>query len=77
MKGKILLHIISIFLVLFGLVTIHILIQSYTWTIYITFFGIQGIHRNFVLDLSIVLIGIAFFIEFYLTFKPIKILKDK
>lgn len=71
-----------------SMILIHVLENSITFIIlengeiqfrYINnfiFFGIN-LPRNFVIDLAITICVIAFFIEFYMTFKQIKIINDK
>ncbi|MFX1274840.1 MAG: hypothetical protein ACFFBP_21525 [Promethearchaeota archaeon] len=71
MRIKILFHILAIFLFLFGCVVLHVVVNSEE--IFVIFFGIF-LPRAFFFDLAIVVIGIAFFIEFFMTFKPIKII---
>jgi len=73
-KYKILLHIIAISLFLVGAVILHVLENSrFAQTFY--FFS-APLHRAFVFDVALLIIGIGFFIEFSLTFKPIKIIED-
>jgi len=69
-KIKILAHIIAITCFLVGVVFIHVRVNSIST--YFTFFNLL-IHRTVVLDSGLTLLGIAFFIEFYMTFKPIKV----
>jgi len=70
---KPLFHIIAISLFLFGMTLIHTVINNATNTF--IFFNLI-LEKMIVLDSAILLSGVAFFIEFYLTFKPIKIIKD-
>ena len=70
MKIKILAHIIAIAFFLLGAVTIHVV--ENTASRYLYFFNIL-IFRFVILDTGLMLLGIAFFIEFYMTFKPIKV----
>lgn len=70
MKIKILAHTIAITCFLVGAVFIHIRVNAIS--IYLTFFNLL-IHRTVVFDSGFVLLGIAFFIEFYMSFKPIEI----
>lgn len=73
---KILVHIVSIALFLLSMVAIHVILNfSDNLNNKIDFFGIL-IPKSFAIDLSILLAGISFFIEFFLTFKPIKIKED-
>ena len=73
---KIFLHIIALTLFLLGIVILHI-VHNYNYLIYkpLDFFGIP-ININILFDIGLILIGIGFFIEFFLTFKPIKIIDD-
>ncbi|MBD3214167.1 MAG: hypothetical protein GF311_16275 [Candidatus Lokiarchaeota archaeon] len=74
-RVKVMIHILAIFLLLSGLVIVHAIINSVIISPDITsvnFFGII-ISRVFMLDFSILLIGISFFIEFFLTFRPIQV----
>ena len=74
MKGKILLHIGAITLFIFGAVIIHVVLNSYS--IYFEFLTMK-LSRIFITDMGLLLIGIAFFTEFYLSFKPIKIIREE
>lgn len=71
MKRKIIIHVIALVSFIFGLVVIHVLLNGY---LNLYFFGIS-LNRAFVIDMAILSIGIGFFIEFSLTFKPIKIIE--
>lgn len=71
MKRKIFFHIVALVSFIFGLVVIHVLLNGY---LTLFFFGIS-LNRVFVIDMAISCIGIGFFIEFSLTFKPIKIIE--
>jgi len=69
-KIKILAHIIAITCFLVGVVFIHVV--ENTASRYLYFFNIL-IFRIVVLDTGLTLLGIAFFIEFYMTFRPIEV----
>jgi len=72
---KILIHIAAISLFLSGLVISHAVINSVIINPnikFVDFFGFS-ISRIFMLDFSIVFLGISFFIEFFMTFSPIRI----
>lgn len=71
-KIKILAHIFSIVLFLFGMVVIHVVLNQIPGQQQISFFGAL-FDRTFIIDVGIVCCGVAFFIEFYMTFKPIEI----
>lgn len=75
-KYKILLHITAIGLLLLGMVFVHIA-HNYDYLMFPTvrFFGYSMTLKS-VFDTGLLLISIAFFIEFILTFKPIKIQED-
>lgn len=64
-------HIIAISLFCFGIVAIHHISNYFEPTLY--FFN-QEVHRIFVLDFGFVCIGISFFIEFTLSFRPIEVI---
>jgi hypothetical protein len=70
MKIKILAHIIAITFFLLGIVIIHVITNSISENL--RFFEIL-VNRVTILDTSLILLGIAFFIEFYMTFRPIKV----
>ena len=70
MKIKILAHIIAITFFLLGIVIIHVITNSTSKNL--RFFEIL-VNRVTILDTSLILLGIAFFIEFYMTFRPIKV----
>lgn len=71
MKRKIIVHVIALINFIFGLIVIHVLLNGY---LTLFFFGIS-LNRAFVIDMAILCMGIGFFIEFSLTFKPIKIIE--
>ncbi len=71
---KPLFHIIAISLFLFGMTLIHTVVNTQNNT-FIFFNLILG--KMVVLDTVILFSGLAFFIEFYLTFKPIIILREE
>ena len=74
MKLKIVIHIGAIILFIFGAVIIHVVLNSDD----IEFkFLTMILSRGFITDMGLVCIGIAFFIEFYLSFKPILIGKEE
>lgn len=73
-KYKLILHIISISMFFLGIVLIHIAFNSQTR--YYGIFNIHNLDYIFILDFGLTLLGIGFFIEFILTFKPIRILDD-
>ena len=70
MRIKILAHTIAIMCFLVGAVFIHVRVNSTSTHLF--FFNLL-IQRTIVLDTGLTLLGIAFFIEFYMTFKPIKV----
>ncbi len=70
MKKKILVHMIAITSFLIGIVFIHVVTN--TTSSNLLFFNIL-VHNTVVIDSGLTLIGIAFFTEFYMSFKPIKI----
>jgi len=71
---KQLFHIIAISLFLLGMTLIHTVLNNQTNT-FIFFNLILG--KMVVIDSAILFSGIAFFIEFFLTFKPIKIMGEE
>lgn len=73
MRNKILVHIIAITCLLIGIIFIHVIENNPLDYYY--FFNIP-IYRVVILDLALILIGIAFFIEFYMSFKPIEYKKE-
>lgn len=68
---KLIIHIIAIICLLFGIILIHTIL-NYKYNIY-RFFEIL-LHKTTILDIGIIFIGISFFMEFILSFKPIKII---
>lgn len=72
--NKIIIHIIAIFLFLCGLILLHVIYNNSD--IYIRLFG-KHLHRSLVFDIGILCICLSFFIEFYMSFKPTKIIKEK
>ena len=69
-KLKILTHIIVIICFLISIVFIHVVLN--TIASHLLFFGML-INRVIVLDSALTLIGIAFFTEFYMSFKQIEV----
>ena len=69
-KLKIFLHIACLCLFLLGAVIIHTVLNS-DYEMY-DFFNIS-FRRIFLVDMGLLLIGIGFFLEFFLTFKPIEV----
>ena len=67
---KILVHIAAITCFLIGIDFIHAVVNGSSQ--YFMWFDIS-LSRPFVFDLGIVLEGCGFFIEFFLTFKPIEV----
>lgn len=73
--NKIINHIIAITCLLIGIILIHV-VENLPFVLYFWFFNIP-IYRTVFLDLALILIGIAFFIEFYMSFKPIEYKKKE
>ena len=69
-KMKIIYHIVCLCLFIFGMILIHTVLNSNSD--YFKFFNLR-LHRVVVIDTAILFIGVSFFCEFYLTFKPIQI----
>jgi len=72
-RAKILIHISAISLFLSGLIIIHAIINSVMVAPdirFVDFFGIY-INKSFTLDFSIIIMGFSFFIEFFMTFRPV------
>lgn len=72
---KLFLHVISLSLFLFSAVILHVVLNSDTK--FFNFYGYFIAPRAFFTDLGLMLVGIAFFIEFFMTFKPIKIIEKR
>lgn len=72
-KIKILAHIIAISLFIFGATILHTVLSTYLT--HLEFLGMI-LTRVTVTDIGILLIAIAFFIEFFMTFRPISIIKE-
>lgn len=70
---KIIIHVSAIMFFLIGIIFIHAVMNNTESMGY--FFAIT-INRDIVFDLGFVFIGIAFFLEFCLTFKPIEVNKN-
>lgn len=70
MNKKIVAHIIAILLMVSGLIVIHVVLNTDSG-IMICFGTI--VNNVFMIDISIVMILVAFFIEFYMTFKQMKV----
>lgn len=72
-KNKIVLHVVALSSFLFGAVVLHTIINNYSKNY--TFFWLDV---NFLtaFDSALLAIGFGFFLEFYMSFKPIKILKE-
>jgi hypothetical protein len=69
-RVKIFLLIMSFLCFCFGIVIIHVAINS---GYYLVFLG-MSFHRNLVFDIGIIAISVSFFILAYLSFKPIEVL---
>lgn len=73
---KIICHVIAISLFLIGFVFIHIILNLNPYTVDIHYYT-TVINKYVLTDLGLIFIGISFFIEFILTFKPVEIIKQK
>ena len=70
MKIKVLAHITAIIFFLIGCVMLHVLVNNPSDVL--LFFEIL-VSRCTVLDTSLILLGIGFFLEFYMSFKPMEV----
>lgn len=75
-ERKILIHIIAISFFMFGAVLLHAVLNSRSENFTMYFFGTEVL-KSVILDVGILCISIGFFMEFFLTFKPISILTKK
>lgn len=72
---KILLHMVAIAFFMFGCVLLHAVYNSkISGTM--SFFAIS-MEKGVIFDSALLFVSLAFFIEFYLTFRPIRILMKK
>jgi len=69
---KIVFQILAIICFLLGVLIIHVSINSDARFDTLIIFG-MNINKNFIIDIGFLLIIVSFSIEFYLSFKPIKI----
>ena len=82
-RVKILAHVGAIVFLLLGVVLLHVVVNHHPYVcgdqiVYtnIQFFDIS-LSRYVVMDIGFVLLGIGFFIEFLMTFKPIQLLTQE
>jgi len=73
---KILLHIVAITLFMFGCVLLHAVYNDRSEFSFMEFFGI-AITKIIIFDTALLCVSMGFFIEFFLTFRPIHILMKR
>ena len=73
---KIIFHVIALSFFLFGSVILHVVFNSNSNDTFMLFFGIP-IEKSIIFDTGLLFFGMGFFIEFFLTFKPILIAEYK
>ena len=73
---KILLNMVAIAFFMFGCVLLHAVYNDTSLGTTMSFFTIQ-VQKIVIFDSAILCVSLAFFIEFYLTFRPIHIFNEE